>query len=811
MIAQRFNHDDEDMPIVSYELAFPRQRRLLAADGAAVSMNNVSDQTRQDVPELLSDHIEWNPQVEPADRLDYAIAASSGVVAGLIDSLFVGEFSLDHAGEWGSKTIERLVIEIARIEGYKGDSLKDAIRNLEKAHPIAADGNTADFGGGRQHHLRDFAHHFSIGGLVASIFTQFTGLSIGTDTSGRLIIMPVPEDHRRYLGGNVPEKLVFGTVEWFFHMVSDMAGSSANAGAGTGIPGPLLSFMKELSTLPFFKEPGTDGMGFRLWLSKLFNGTFLTKHGTDGKIVKGTERRFDLRMEIGVLGEVGRQSMPVVINQCVVRAFYFCRRLSHGIKTFGIHDVGDIGRIAPEDVLPWGTPAMRRMLTVSNGVFTGVDIADAAVHAMARKDAREFLLRVNYIGIATFVVSCVVDVKAAMAEGKKDAAQRDGEAIERGLTELDCLKLDSHEARLLHSLMRQKVLHDIELEKHDKHAKRKRKWLDEWSRRLVETIGAGDGYFLDETPLYGMIGGPTGPGACEWFWLMSLELVMFDPYFPLHGGNDKEYGKLKIHSDYIDDVFCRKQTIIGTKELCGLGRSVKDMRNRLDGAMAKRLGGAAGVVVAVAATGGLAFYFAPAVAPVLAATFGFEAAGLYGAALTSASLAFLGGGALAAGGAGMAGGTMLIMGGGAVLGAAGGAGMSAATSMALATNGSYVLEECSKLVAFCKEVLIRRYDDLASAYVVHAALNRRILELEAKAEAIKRSIHNDGAENNGHDDDGDEEISPKKMLKVLNRSLKYLKRADKELTKILRAVGRENQQLLLTSRVDDERRTSKKD
>lgn len=416
-MAQRFDYDDEDMPIVSYDLVFPDRRRLLPASGGTSSAHGFPDQTEQDTPERLSNHIEWDPRLDSADRVDYAVAAASGVVAGLVDSLFVGELSLDRAGEWGSKTVERLVVGIARAEGYKGDSLKEAIRNLEKVHPLAADGNTPDFGGGRQHHLRDFAHHFGIGGLAASIFTQFTGLSIGTDTAGRLVVVRIPEDHRRYLGRDVPEKLVFGTVEWFFHMVSDMAGSSGNAGAGTGIPGPLLSFMKELSVLPFFRDSGTDGMGFRLWLSKMFNGTFLAEHDADGRIIKGTERRFDLRMEIGVLGEIGRQSMPVVINQCVTRAFYFCRRLSREIDALGIGGVGDLGRIAPEDVLPWGTPAMRRMLTVSSGVFVGVDIADAAVHAMAGEDkARVFLLRVNYVGIATFVVSCVVDAKAVMAE-----------------------------------------------------------------------------------------------------------------------------------------------------------------------------------------------------------------------------------------------------------------------------------------------------------------------------------------------------------------------------------------------------------
>lgn len=46
-------------------------------------------------------------------------------------------------------------------------------------------------------------------------------------------------------------------------------------------------------------------------------------------------------------------------------------------------------------------------------------------------------------------------------------------------------------------------------------------------------------------------------------------------------------------------------------------------------------------------------------------------AGLYGAALTNASLAAIGGGSLAAGGLGMAGGTAILTAGGALLGIAG--------------------------------------------------------------------------------------------------------------------------------------------
>ena len=162
---------------------------------------------------------------------------------------------------------------------------------------FAADGNTDDFGGGLQHHLRDFSHHFSIGGLLFSILTQFTGLVVGTDKAGNLRIVPVSESHRSCIGKNFQEKVVFGVVGWFFHMVSDMAGSSGSLMGGTGIPGPLVSLMKEFSALPFFKASNDGDMNFRLWVSKLFNGTLLAKRDASGKIIKGSVRKFDLRTE----------------------------------------------------------------------------------------------------------------------------------------------------------------------------------------------------------------------------------------------------------------------------------------------------------------------------------------------------------------------------------------------------------------------------------------------------------------------------------------------------------------------------------
>lgn len=347
---------DDDRPLIQYELAFQEKPKLLMAEPSSFGSSSGAREVYAGVTETLEDSIKWEPRVDEADKLDYIVAVSSGVLSGLIDVFYVGELSLDRASEWGRDKIEKVVMKVARVEGYSGDDLSDAIKTLEKNHPLAADGNTNDFGGGLQHHLRDFSHHFSIGGLFFSIFTQFTGLVVGTDKAGMPHVVPVPKSHRACIGKNFQEKIAFGTIGWFFHMVSDMAGSSGALMGGTGIPGPLVSFMKELSALPFFKESGDGDMGFRLWVTKLFNGTLLADHDENGRIIKDSVRKFDLRTEVGILGEVGRQTIPVLINQCVVRGFYFCRRLAREVRALGYAALATSSESPPRTFFPGAPP-----------------------------------------------------------------------------------------------------------------------------------------------------------------------------------------------------------------------------------------------------------------------------------------------------------------------------------------------------------------------------------------------------------------------------------------------------------------------
>ena len=353
-----------------------------------------------------------------ADKIDYALAVGSGILCGIIDSIFVGEFSLDEANQWGNEQTSAFVLRVAKTQGYNGDSPTGAIKYLEDMFPIAADKATNQFGGGLQHHLRDFSHHPTPVGLVCSVLTQFTGKVYGTDVHGAFQVVSLNEDGLSLIGKNFPEKIMFGTINWAFHMVSDMAGSSGSVmkgSLGTGLPGPLVSMLKELSSTPLFQKMDENGhKEFSVYISKLFNGTLLGDRNGDGKLISA--RKFDLRTELGVARHVGRQAVPVIINECVIRAFYFIRRLAMELCRVNPKQFKDIAVLHWNTILPFRNRTVERMVTISSMTFTVADTTDAAIHAAIESGGNwvlfsgRFVTRFNYIGAGRAAIAIVKEV-----------------------------------------------------------------------------------------------------------------------------------------------------------------------------------------------------------------------------------------------------------------------------------------------------------------------------------------------------------------------------------------------------------------
>ena len=373
--------------------------------------------------------VQVNQQLEEytfeGNKADYATAIASGILAGLVDSVFVGELSLEYANQWGNEQAEKIVLKAAKYQGYKGADFSRAIQYLEKMFPIAADKTTDAFGGGLQHHLRDFSHHPTPIGLICSILTQFTGKVYGTDVNGTYMAVSLDEDGLALVGKNFPEKISFGVINWIFHMVSDVAGASGSVrkgSVGTGLPGPIVSLLKEISALPFFKKQ--DAKGHRelsVYISKLFNGTLLGEQDENGRLIP---LKFDLRTEMGLGMQIGKQAIPVVLKECIVRSFYLVRGLIRELSREAIQNKSDLDKVNWKAVIPFHNRVVDRMLMISGMTFTLADTADAAVHAAIESCGNwilfsgVFVSRFNYVGAGRAALSIVREVSNEQKEAQ---------------------------------------------------------------------------------------------------------------------------------------------------------------------------------------------------------------------------------------------------------------------------------------------------------------------------------------------------------------------------------------------------------
>lgn len=137
--------------------------------------------------------LQFDEQVPFYEKTDFAVAAASGLLTALLDIFLVGDLSPEEAQKWGSEKINKFVIKSANATGYKGPELDEAIKHLEDTFHMAGDAAKDSFGGGLQHHLRDFSHHPTLVGLFFSLLMQFTGKCYGTDKLGNFIYPDVPE------------------------------------------------------------------------------------------------------------------------------------------------------------------------------------------------------------------------------------------------------------------------------------------------------------------------------------------------------------------------------------------------------------------------------------------------------------------------------------------------------------------------------------------------------------------------------------------------------------------------------------------
>mgnify|MGYP005876876031 FL=1 len=437
--------------------------------------NGFEKQTSEDealfMKELEDVYADIERLTNQADGYDYALAISSGIIAGLIDSFMVGEWNFARAKKESNIAINKKIIEFTKkdvryIPWCEGtgkssrwikrdpDRLASAVEFLEEKYRLPGDNDWNFKGSGisaASHHLDDFCHHPTLMGMISCILVQFTGSAKYHTSTGKNIKMSLLEvnEYGHFVSDKTYGKVFAGIINWFFiaaqtlknrkgHLMSDMAGSiGAVKGlkSGAGLPGTIMSMLKELSTLPCINE---------LDFAENIRRAYQNGIGRDGKkldlgifnnLFEGASSKADIRTEFAVKSELKRQTVPVVVNEIVVRAFYFIRRFIEEMKE------KSIAELEWKTLMPMNNRTIVRMLTIASGTFCAVDLGDATIRSAVKSGGNaqvffsKFILRVNFVGIGRFTIAVGSDLYMEARKGRLEIAVASAEVACAALKE----------------------------------------------------------------------------------------------------------------------------------------------------------------------------------------------------------------------------------------------------------------------------------------------------------------------------------------------------------------------------------------
>lgn len=430
-----------------------------------------------------------------ADGIDYALAVTCGLITGIVEAAFVGEWDFKKAKDESSKDINNKVINYAKKDprymnwcsytdkgnlrvkpkdpdrlptaiefleekyklpgdsewdvktqivnfakknGFEGKGYDDAVAFLNKTMPRNGGWGTIEVGVTKAtHHLDDFCHHPTLVGLICCVVVQFTGITTYSNSKGEKSKFYVDiNEYGKFVSDEKWGKVFAGVINWFFnvastinnregHLFSDMAGSlsSANKGnAGAGLPGSFISTAKELASLDIFKDTNFNENLRKAYQNGIGNGPKQLDLGVFNSLFEGAKsNRMDMRAEMAVANELKRQSVPVILNEVLVRGLYFVRRFVEQLKS-----EKSLSELDWKAMVPFRNRTIVRMMTVASGTFTAFDLADAAIETAIKNpeacvDLTTFMskmiLRVNFVGIGRFGVAIVTDASMGVVRG----------------------------------------------------------------------------------------------------------------------------------------------------------------------------------------------------------------------------------------------------------------------------------------------------------------------------------------------------------------------------------------------------------
>lgn len=325
---------------------------------------------------------------------------------------------------------------------------------------------------------------------------------------------------------------------------------------------------------------------------------------------------------------------------------------------------------------------------------------------------------------------------------------------------------------LLFSLERQIIMNDItysEMQNKVEEANAKKAWLYNWESKIndyLSSLNNGQSLTLgvdtiDPKSLF--IKEKENSKNLTWKYLILLECILFNPYYPLEMVEDKGVWEA-LKEKFKNQALNKDNKIYSLNKIAEIleientyvekfKKSYEASLDTLSGRWEKIvLGGGIG---AIATTIIVLCLINPIVGAMAAAK------GLSGAAAFNAGLAALGGGAISAGGFGIVGGITVLVGGSLILGG----GTGAVIGM-LTTNPKIMMTEMAKMQVVMKEIVLGLQKDTALFQEILNKLTANELEMRQE---IKR-LQEDNEAN-------------KEKIKNLQEAVEYLEKGINELKK----------------------------
>ena len=306
------------------------------------------------------------------DALDYAMASLVGLFAGIIDAIFCSTPGEGIVAKSVDGLFDESVKKFAKLLNWKPkeaqkDNVKSAIGHLEKIAKVGYDQTTTQSVGGavkhlsmKNHHAKSAGHYLDVFGLLFSICDQFNGTSTFYDNSkGKITVVDATnyssewakeffDRFRKETGINIKlqgnsfiSKVIAGTMNWFIHCMSDIAGSSGSDGRGQGLPIPLTEFF-QFCTPKIFRNEKEDLQSLATVMTEVY------------------EEGYDMR-------HAATMSIPVIICDISIKMIRTLRGHFQYEKDW-------------KDCIPSkSNPELQRMSTVGIGTLCCVDLTHAGV------------------------------------------------------------------------------------------------------------------------------------------------------------------------------------------------------------------------------------------------------------------------------------------------------------------------------------------------------------------------------------------------------------------------------------------------